>query len=73
MTIHFNPPFKRVPTFSYSNTLLDPVATSYGNSIDIHLKLISLTPESFTIKLIKPGKVHAVYGAMINWIACPKL
>ena len=73
LTIPFNPPFRKVPSLLYSNTLLDPVATSYGNSLDIHVKLVSLTPESFTIKLIKPGKTHAIYGARINWIACPKL
>ena len=71
-TIRFDPPFRKVPAVSYANTLLHSVATTFGNSLNVNLQLISLTPESFTIKLLKAGRAHAVYGARISWMACPK-
>ena len=71
-TIRFHPPFRKVPAVSYANTLLDSVASTSGNSLNVHLQLISLTPKSFTLKLLKAGRAHAVYGARISWMACPK-
>ena len=66
-TVTFNPPFKKVPAFSYGTTLLD--STSH---LSVHLQLLSLTTESFKIKFHTWGKRYALYGARVSWMACPK-
>ena len=66
-TVKFDPPFKKVPAFSYGTMLLD--STSH---LSVKLHLLSLTTESFKIKINTWGKKYALYGAKFSWMACPK-
>ena len=66
-TVKFDPPFQKVPAFSYGTTLLRSNA-----HLNMHLELISLTTESFKIKFHNKGRKYALLGAGVSWMACPK-
>ena len=66
-TVKFDPPFQKVPAFSYGTTLL-----ASGSQLSVNLELISLTTESFTIKFHNMGLKNALFGAGVSWMACPK-
>lgn len=66
ITTKFNPPFKTVPAFSFVTTTLD--STSH---LSFRLKLLSLTPDSFTLQFQTWGK-YALFSAKFSWMACPK-
>ena len=65
-TVKFDPPFKKVPAFSYGTMLLD--STSH---LSVHLHLLSLTTESFKMKINTWDRHYPLYGAKFSWMACP--